>query len=165
VGLVALYLVFWRDVLTLNYSGHAIDVLTGDLGGVGSKENSQDTQEGAEVVDLPPDAVPRPPHTFAEEMPSHSIPVHENEETPTSTASADVEGTAGEPEVAGEGQSLQEQFEKESEALGQYAVGKVLVEDQLLMLYTEKKAPEPFTGLLWTISSKWEAMLDSQRLL
>jgi hypothetical protein len=134
VGLLALYLVFWRDVLTLHYRGHAVDVLTGDLGGVGSKEgNAQDNQEGAELVNLPPDAVPRPSHTFTEETPSHSIPVPENEETPASSAYADVESTAGGPEVVGEGQNLQEQFEHESEALGQYAVGNILFEDHLLM--------------------------------
>jgi hypothetical protein len=148
VGLLALYLVFWRDVLSLDYRGHPVDVLTEELDGVGSKEgNSQDNQEGAEVIDLPPDAIPRPPHTFTEETPSKSVTIHENEETPASTLSANVEGTVGEPELAGEGRILQEQFEQESEALGQYAVKKVPIEDQLLMSYAEKIMLGPFTAL------------------
>jgi len=144
VGLLALYLVLWRDVLSLNYRGHAVDIFAGDLKGVESKEgSSQDTQEGVEVVDLPPDAVPRPPHTFIEETPPHSKPFHETEKTPTSTESAEV-GTTGEPETTVKLQSLQEQFEEEYKILGQYAVIKLINEAQLLTLYAVSPVLEQF---------------------
>lgn len=99
----------------MDYGSHTVDVLTGDWGNTGSVESPLDTQGSTEPVELPPDAVPRP----ASSNPKESPPIHVDHggET-TNTQPAGVESATSEPEVAVEGLSLQEKFERESEALG-----------------------------------------------
>ncbi|TVY82074.1 hypothetical protein LSUE1_G003821 [Lachnellula suecica] len=77
-GLRTLYLIFWTDVLTLDYGGHAVDVLTGGWGGVESVGDHAQNLEGSAEGMPTPDAVPRPTSSRmkpgTEKHPTQSLP-------------------------------------------------------------------------------------------